>query len=68
MRDDGEAYYQQHQGSCPNPDRKSNRRRRQERMRAITSISNNPWWLEPSSGMLRPEIIQEVLKRKGYEE
>ena len=62
IRDDRGGYYEQVHGSCPNPNRKANRIRRQERMVIIHSEHQERWWLEVESGMLRAEVIQEVLR------
>ncbi len=46
--------------SSPNPDRKSNNRKRQERIRVLAVSDNKSWWLEPEAGMLRPETLKNL--------
>lgn len=64
-REDGASVFEQATGHSPNPDRKSNARKRRERMKVIATVEQDKWWLDVESGMLRPEIIQEVLKITG---
>jgi hypothetical protein len=55
-REDGASVFEQATGHSPNPDRKSNARKRRERMKVIATVE---------SGMLRPEVIQRVLEIKS---
>lgn len=64
-REDGASVFEQATGHSPNPDRKSNARKRRERMKVIATVEQDKWWLDVESGMLRPEVIQRVLKIKG---
>jgi hypothetical protein len=47
----------------PNPNRKSDNRKRQERIKVLGSPTQQRWWLEPESGMLRPETLKRL---EGY--
>ena len=46
--------------SSPNPDRKSDNRKRQERIRVLAVSDHKSWWLEPETGMLRPETLKRL--------
>ena len=64
-REDGASVFEQATGHSPNPDRKSNARKRRERMKVIATVEQDKWWLDIESGMLRPEVIQRVLEITG---
>ena len=64
-REDGASVFEQATGHSPNPDRKSNARKRRERMKVIATVEQDKWWLDVESEMLRPEVIQRVLEIKG---
>ena len=64
-REDGASVFEQATGHSPNPDRKSNARKRRERMKVIATVEQDKWWLDIESGMLRPEVIQRVLEIRG---
>ena len=64
-REDGASVFEQATGHSPNPDRKSNARKRRERMKVIATVEQDKWWLDVDSGMLRPEVIQRVLEITG---
>ena len=64
-REDGASVFEQATGHSPNPDRKSNARKRRERMKVIATVEQDKWWLDVESGMLRPEVIQRVLEITG---
>ena len=64
-REDGASVFEQATGHSPNPDRKSNARKRRERMKVIATVEQDKWWLDVKSGMLRPEVIQRVLEITG---
>ena len=61
-REDGASVFEQATGHSPNPDRKSNARKRRERMKVIATVEQDKWWLDGESGMLRLEVIQRVLE------
>ena len=64
-REDGASVFEQATGHSPNPDRKSNARKRRERMKVIATVEQDKWWLDVESGMLRPEVIQRALEITG---
>jgi len=64
-REDGASVFEQATGHSPNPDRKSNARKRRERMKVIATVEQDKWWLDVESGMLRPEVILRVLEIRG---
>lgn len=64
-REDGASVFEQATGHSPNPDRKSNARKRRERMKVIATVEQDKWWLDVESEMLRPEVIQRVLEIRG---
>lgn len=49
----------------PNPDRKSDARRRQERIKVLGSPTQERWWLELESGMLTKETIESLQNYKS---
>jgi hypothetical protein len=49
----------------PNPDRKSDARRRQERIKVLGAPAQERWWLEPESGMLTKETIEALQHYKS---
>lgn len=50
-------------GGAANPDRVSNRRKRQERIQPLmTSSSHQKWWLDIESGMLTRETLDALME------
>jgi hypothetical protein len=47
-REDGASVFEQATGHSPNPDRKSNARKRRERMKVIATVEQDKWWLDVS--------------------
>ena len=62
LREDAGCFHEQRTGNTPNPDRKSNGAKRRARMIVIGSETHERWWLDVEAGMLRLEVIQEVLR------